>query len=577
MSAVLAKEAFSDPFSDPLAEGRAALSAGDPARASQLFRALALAEPTDFETRYWLYSALVAAGEAQAAGQVLAEARNLHSIATLRELGADMDRIRDDRGYCAEIGRQLYANAMMAPASFCLGRALDVENLDAQTMTSFGLSLQHQGRMEEAAQVFGAAAETFRHPDIHQFQLYALFADPDRLHRVPEEARRWAERYAAPLTPKGMVFANRRTIERRLRVGYFAPSLTRNQLAQFVVPVLENHDPEAVEVFVYCADPAAEAALPAHCKMRRTGGVSDLEVTARMRIDRLDILVDLWGHTAGGRMTVFARRPAPIQVSWMNFIQTTGLDCMDYVLHADCMDVPGTAARFTERIVSMGEVMTPSRPAADRPDPQPTPALKNGYVTFGAFINPAKLNEISIAAWALILRQRPSDRLVLKYSYFTDPVLQRVTRARFAAYGARPDQIEFRGASPGPEYLREFQDIDLALDPSPCPGGTGSFDALSCGIPVLTQRGEDFYARIGPLIVLPCGLPELVADGWDDYVARAHALTADFEALDALRARVRPGYEASAYRDEAGFTRKLESVYREMFANWMAADGALAA
>ena len=376
----------------------------------------------------------------------------------------------------------------------------------------------------------------------------------------------------APLTPAKPAFAKERTPNRRLRVGYVAPNFTRSQLAQFIVPVLEAHDPEAVEVFVYCVDPASEDALPRNCKIRSTGGVSDSEVVAQMRLDRIDILVDAWGHTAGSRLTVFARRPAPIQVSWLNFIQTTGLACMDYVLHADAMQVPGTAAYFTEQVCSLGEILSPSRPAANRPDLVPTPALKNGYVTFGAFINPAKLNEMTIAAWSLILRDRPADRLVLKYSYFADPVLQRVTRARFAAYGAQPEQLEFRGHSSGADYLREFQDIDLALDPSPCPGGTTSLDALAHGVPVLTQQGEDFYARIGPLMVTPCGLPELVADDWDDYIVRAHALTADFDALNALRAKTRAGYDASPYRDEAGFTRKLEGVYREMFAKWMAED-----
>src|SRR5579875_1237894 len=262
-----------------------------------------------------------------------------------------------------------------------------------------------------------------------------------------------------------------------------------------------------------------------------------------MRLDRLDVLVDLWGHNAGGRLTVFARRPAPVQVSWINANHTTGLKCMDYVLHGEAMLTPEAVPFFTEEIWSMGEVMSPYRPAPGRPDPVPTPALRNGHMTFGAFIHPSKLNEGTIAAWAAILRARPADRLILKYSYFADPVLQRVTEARFAAHGASPGQLEFRPRSSGAEYLREFQDVDLALDPSPCPGGTTSLDALANGVPVLTQWGADYYARIGPLMVLPCGLPELVARDWDDYIARALALTADFEALDALRVKTRAGFE----------------------------------
>jgi protein O-GlcNAc transferase len=568
MSAALASSAPPD----PIAEGRAALFGGDPERAAQLFGGASKAQPGDFELRYWFYSALRAADQAEAARFVLEEARTLHAVEVIRAVGADMARFQTDKAYCAQIGLQLYAAKLMGAASVCLGRCLDFENPNAQHILSYGLSLQHQGRMDEAIDVFTAAAELFRHPEIHEFLLYPLFHAPDRLRRLSEEARRWGDLYAAPLTPAKVAFANARTTERRLRIGYVAPSFTRSQLAQFILPVLDTHDPEAVEVFVYCADPRVESGLPPRCKVRSTGGVSDVEVVAQMRLDRIDILVDLWGHTAGSRLPVFAHRAAPIQISWLNFIHTTGLASMDYVLHADCMQIPGTPDLFTEEIWSLGEILSPYRPAPNRPNPVPTPALKNGYVTFGSFINPAKLNEMTIEAWASILKARPADRLVLKYSYFQDPVLQRATQARFAAYRAQPEQLEFRGNSSGEDYLREFQDIDLALDPSPCPGGTTSCDALANGVPVLTQRGRDFYERIGPLLVAPLGLPQLVAEDWDDYIVRAHALTADFAALNELRAQTRAAFDASPCRDEAGFTRKLEGVYREMFARWMAEE-----
>lgn len=555
---------------DPVADGRALLEAGDPVAAANRLHAFTDKNPADHEARYWLYSALVAAGEPAAARQTLDDARNLHSVAMLRAHGVDLNRFRTDKAYCARIGQQLYAIKHMAPASLTLGRSLDLDNPDVQRMISYGLSLQHQGRTDEAINVFSAAAEAFPHPAVHEFLLYALFHAPDRMRRVSDEARRWSDLYAAPLTPANPVFANDRTTDRPLRLGYVGPSFSRSQVAQFLLPVLEAHDPEAVEVFLYCADPAAEDALPPGCTVRGIGPLSDQDVAAKIRADRIDILIDVWGHTAGSRLPVFAFRPAPVQVAWINFVQTTGLACMDYILHADSMKVDGTEEFFTEEIWHIGPIVAPSRPSADRLPDVPTPALKNGYVTYGSFNNPAKLSEITIAAWALILRQRPQDRLILKYGPFVDPVLQRVTRARFAAYGAAPEQLEFRGHTTGPDYWREFQDIDLALDPSPCPGGTTSCDALANGVPVLTQWGDDFYSRIGVPVVLPCGLPELIAEGWDDYVAKAVALTADPQALDGLRARVRPGFEASPYRDEVGFTRNLEGIFRQMQARWLA-------
>ena len=554
---------------DPIAAGRAALGEGDPERAALHFHAACNSNATDYEARYWLYSALAAAGEGATATLALDEARNLHAHDVVRAAGADMARFRDDKAYCAQIGMQFYAAKLMSAASICFGRALNFDALDSTLMLSYGLSLQHQGRLKEAMDVFTAAAEVFADPVVHAFLLHPVFIAQSGLQRMSAESRKWGELYATPLTPPKLDFVNPRTADRPLRIGYIGPSFTRNQVAQFLLPVLEAHDPAAVKIYLYCADPSAEAKLPAACVMRRIGGVGNEQVAAMVRRDRIDVLVDVWGHTAGSRLPVFGYRPAPVQVAWINFVQSTGMACMDYVLHCDGMDIPGTEAYFTEQAWSLGKTMGLCRPAADRPDPTPTPALKNGYVTYGSFNNPAKLDEMTVAAWSLILRARPADRLILKYSYYDDPVLQRATRARFAVYGAQPEQIEFRGHSQGVDYLREFQDIDLALDPSPCIGGTTTHDALANGVPVLAHLGDNFYARSGAYTVLALGIPELVADGWDAYVERAIELTADVEALDRLRSRVRPAYDASPYRDEAGFTRTLEDAFRQMYARWL--------
>lgn len=549
-------------------QGRAALAAGEPLEAANCFAIAGQTATADSECRYWLASALFAAGETEAARHYLGEAVTLHSVQVVRNLGADAQRMAKDRAYAAAIAWQLYAAQHMGPASLAFGHALDFDHLDAQLFLTYGLSLQHQGRPEEAAQVFLGAVEAFRKPAVHEFLLFALFFVGDGVRRYAEEARRWTAAYMSGLARRDS-WDNDRNPDRRLRIGYVGPSFTRSQLRQFVMPVLENHDPAAVEVFIYCADPSAEEALPAHATVLGVKGLDDAALAERIRGDRIDILVDLWGHTAGSRLGVFARKPAPVQVAWVNFVQTTGLDAMDYVLHCDSMDTPGTDALFTETIWRTGLIMAPFRPAADRPPPAPTPALSKGRITFGSFNNPVKLSDATVAGWARILNGRPGSTLLLKYGPYADPVLQRAVRARFAAHGVAAERLEFQGHSQGADYLRAFQDIDLALDPSPCPGGTTTCDALANGVPVLTLKGDDFYARIGLNAVLACGLPELIAESWDDYVAKALALTEDVAALDALRARVRPGFEASAFRDEAGFTRRLEADFRRMFEIWL--------
>jgi protein O-GlcNAc transferase len=483
--------------------------------------------------------------------------------------GVDVARLRTDRAYACQIGNTCYAQKYMAAASDCFGRALDFDNLDPTLMLSYGLSLQHQGRIPEAVDVFTAASEVFAIPSVHQFLLYPLFCVEDRMARVSAASRHWGELYAPPPSVAPPPFANVRSTDRRLRIGYVGPSFTRNQVAPSTVPVFEAHDPQAVQVFLYTPDPAAEGPLPESCTVRKIGDLSDEDLADLIRRDRVDVLVDVWGHTSGSRLRTFTFKPAPVQIGWINFMQSTGLTCMDYVMHADSLAVPGTEAYFTEEIWRTGEIMAPYRPSPDRHPPAPTPALKNGYVTFGSFNNPVKLNDATVAAWAAILKARPNDRLVLKYGLFVDPVLQRVTQARFAGHGARPDQLEFRGHTTGADYTREFMDIDLALDPSPMPGGTTTVDAIANGVPVLVLKGDDFYARTPLPLLLPCGLGELVTETWDGYVEKALALTSDFAALDALRARIRPAFDNSPYRDEVGFTRRLEADYRRMFQRWL--------
>lgn len=567
MSALAARDGSETP--DRLAQGVAAFEAGDLAVAIGHLQARVMEAPSDHEARYWLATAAGAAGAKAQADAILSEARTLHAYAFMVSAGVDTARLVHDKAYATQIGGQLYANKYMAAATECYGRALDFDNLDPTLMLGYGLSLQHQGRIQEAVDVFTAASEVFANPSVHQFLLYPLFCVEDRMARVSAESRRWGELYAPPPDRPPPPFTNSRSTDRRLRIGYVGPSFTKNQVAPSTVPVFEAHDPEAVEVFLYTPDPLAEGPLPATCTVRKIGGLSDEDAAAMIRGDQIDILVDVWGHTSGSRLRMFTLKPAPVQLGWINFMQSTGLTCMDYVMHADSMEVPGTEAYFTEEIWRTGEIMAPYRPSPERHPPAPTPALKNGYVTFGSFNNPAKLNDATVAAWAKILTARPGDRLVLKYGMFVDPVLQRVTQARFAAHGARPDQLEFRGHSTGADYTREFQDIDLALDPSPVPGGTTTVDAIANGTPVLVLKGDDFYARTPLPLLLPCGLGELVAESWDDYVEKALALTADFGALDALRLRIRPAFDNSPYRDEVGFTRRLEADYRRMFQRWL--------
>ena len=544
--------------SDLIARGRADLLI---ARS----RAGIAAAPSDYTARYQLAAALAAAGQAAEARAELDQARLLHGLLVMKQWGADLVQLQSDPAYAKTLAQKLYGGGHMALASLAYGAAIEAGAREPSTLLSHALSLQHQGRAEEAVEAFEAAGRLYPTAEITQFALPAMFAVKDGPARHAAAARRWASQYAPPRPAPP--FANSPSPARVLRIGYVAPSFSKTQSRQFVTPIFDNHDRSAVEIFAYANQAEDADAFCEPVNMRSLGGLDDRRAAELIRQDRIDVLIDCWGHNAGNRLTMFALRPAPVQAGWINYQQTTGLKAMDYVILTDFVEAEGMAALFEEEIWRMGDAC-----GAFRPDPgprtSPAPIVAKGHATFGAFINPAKLTDPTVALWAKILRAAPGSRLILKYQYFLDPVLQLTTQARFLAEGADPDAIEFRGRTSGAAYHAEFADIDLALTPTPCPGGTTSLEALSRGVPVLTLKGEDFYSRIGLSEVTPTGMIDLIALSPEDYVAKAVALAADPAAMQALRERMPAAFDSASYRDEAGMARRLEAVYRAMFQRW---------
>jgi len=551
-----------------LAAGREALLQGRPSAAAPAFAAAVERDPADHEARYWLASALMLLGDPDGADQALNEARTLHALAASQQMGADLSRLKTDADYANTVAVQLYGQGCVAMASVVWGLAIAAGRQEPQMWANYALSLQHQGRVEEASSLYRATAKDFASPAIHQFLVYAELFCEDGERRHAAEARTWADLHAR--VPPPPPHPNAPLSARRLRVGYVAPSFAGSQLRQFITPLLENHDPAVVDVVLYPNDASTEAGWPSWIRIHPIGQLSDADAAALIRRDGIDVLNDCWGHTAGSRLGVFARKPAPVQAAWINFFQTTGLPQMDYVLHAASDAAPDFEGLFTEKLWPLGPVFTPFRPAAGRLPPAATPALATGRVTFGSFNHPAKLSPAAMSAWAEVLRSRPDAQLLLKYRYFADPVLQRAIQAQFAARGVAPERLVFAGHSSGEDYFKAFQAVDLMLDCWPAPGSTTTLEALSNGAPVLAMVGENpgvggFYART---ILQAAGLADLATTSPDAFVARALELTQDVARLDRLRARVRPGFDASAICDEVGFTRGLEQAYARMFECW---------
>ncbi|MES2187025.1 MAG: O-linked N-acetylglucosamine transferase [Pseudomonadota bacterium] len=351
---------------------------------------------------------------------------------------------------------------------------------------------------------------------------------------------------------------------RPLRVGYVSADLCQHTVGLLAKDVLASHDPARVLAFAYHAGPQRDwvtEQLARSCSLRMVGALDDAALARQVQADGIDVLVDLSGHTAGSRLTMFARRPAPVQVSWLGYFATTGLAVMDAVLLDAAHAPPGAETQFTETVVRMPQgrwcyVPVPFMP----PVPAGLPAQRNGHVTFGCFNNSAKLNGRVFDLWARLLLAVPTARLVLKWRTFLDPAYGARVREAFAAHGVDPARLDLRGPSFHVDALKEYGDIDIALDPFPFTGGLTSCEALWMGVPVVTWPQERVVSRQTLALLQTVGLPELAASDANDYLRIASTLAADLPRLDALHAGLRGRVAASPLCDAAGFTRGLEDV-----------------
>jgi len=363
--------------------------------------------------------------------------------------------------------------------------------------------------------------------------------------------------------------------DRRLRVGYLSPDLRRHSVSYFIEPVLAHHDPRQVEVHCYFNWSLPDD-VTSRLKTYAAGWVdcywmSNEELAARIEADGIDLLVDLAGHTAGNRMLVVARKPAPVQLTYLGYPTTTGLDAVDYRLTDWQVDPRGSEAFSAERLLRLPHSYYCYRPLASAPEVVPLPMRQAGHMTFGSFNNIAKVSARTLQLWARLLQAVPGSRLMLKAKSLDDAAVQDSVRLRLADLGVHPDRLILRGwekAVGG--QLELYRHVDIALDTFPYNGGTTTCEALWMGVPVVTLRGRTHASRMGASLLTAATLPELVTDSEDQFVAVARQLADDPERLAALRRGLRARLRAAPLMDEAGFTRALESRYRDAWRRWCA-------
>ena len=454
-------------------------------------------------------------------------------------------------------------------------RAVALNPRSAEVHNNLGVVLTAQGWVDEAiAHYERAIACNPEYVIAHSNLLMALNYLPDRDPASIFAAHvDFAKRREAPLVGMRRPLGNDHSKERRLKIGYVSSDFRQHAVAHFVETLWAHHDHELFEVFGYynhMYQDEVTRRLRAHADHWRVIARLSYEQTAeQIRNDQIDLLVDLGGHT-GTHLLVFAHTPAPIQVTWLGYPNTTGLSSMNYRITDAWADPPGQTEQFhTEQLIRLPDCFSCYQPVQDAPEVAPLPALRNGYVTFGSFNLPGKITPEVIRLWAQILRAIPGSRLMLKYRSLADETVQQRVRRAFSALDVAPEQLDLLGHSISHKsHLEHYHRVDIGLDPFPYNGATTTCDALWMGVPVITLAGHTHVARVGVSQLSNLGLTQLIAYTPEDYIGIARHLASHLDTVAALRAELRPRMAASPLTQAERFTRNIEQAYRAMWHDW---------
>ena len=504
--------------------GVASLESGDPTRAVPSFRRAIALEPSRPEAHNILGVALLAAGE-------LSSAR-------------------------AAFGEALRLNPQFAPAHDNLGRLA-----------------KSAGLLDEAIDHFQAAVALRPEPNSHSNLLLGLnYTDRFAPSEVLAEHRRWNQFHAAGLAPAAPSRFPPRPAGRRIRIGYVSPDFSHHAVSYFIAPVLAAHDRTKFEIFCY-----ASVAAPDRVTERLRGlaehwrdivHLNDEAAAALVRADEIDLLIDLAGHTAGHRLGLFARRPAPVQATWIGYPNTTGLETIDYRLTDAISDPPGqTDPFYSEKLVRLPATFSCYEPDQAAPPVNALPGAASGVITLGSFNNFAKVTPAVIALWARLLRELPTARLLLKSRGLGDGSVAGRIRAAFADAGVSSERVILQAEElPVAAHLALYHQVDIALDPFPYNGTTTTCEALWMGVPVVTLAGRTHAARVGASLLTHVGLGHWVAQGPDDYVKIVTAAASNLAQLADLRRTLRDQMANSPLGQADVFTRQLEVVFSDLIA-----------
>ncbi len=438
---------------------------------------------------------------------------------------------------------------------------------------NLGNYLKDQGLLDDALECYKKAVEAqpesaANHSNLVYSTNFHAGYEPASLFA---EARRWSQRHT-DFIPRRSSHPNDPAPDRRLRIGYVSPDFRQHVVGYNLLPLLHEHDHDGFEIFCYATSPHRDS-VTAEFESRADHwrditDLADAEAAETIDRDGIDLLVDLTMHMARNRLPLFARRPAPVQISLLASCSTSGLDTIDYRISDPYLDPPGANTDcYVERVFRLPHTAWCYQTGGPLPAVRPAPSATLGHVVFGCRNNFAKVSPPVLDLWIEVLRAVPNSRLLLQTP---NGSIRQNTFERFARNGVPAERIEFLSRAPWKEFIGSYHRMDVALDPFPYSGWITTCDALSMGVPVVTLSGSTLLGRGGKSILSNVGLPELIANTPEQYVEIAASLANDLPRRNELRSTLRDRLDRSPLRDAKGYARDMEAAYRTMWREWCA-------
>lgn len=455
----------------------------------------------------------------------------------------------------------------------CHDYALALDSGNAEARFARAQALQQCHRISEAVAEYGRfiTAQPARH-DARSYRLYALHnLDSVTREELFAEHQAFARAVGEALAP---VLPNVANPDRKLRIAFLSPDLRAHSCAYFLEPLLQHLDRDQFELFLYHdhfrVDEVSERLRQLSQVWRNFLGQPEAAVEQAIRADAPDILVDLVGHTGMNRLSLFARRLAPVQITYLGYPNTTGLVAMDYRFTDAIADPEGDADAFaTERLVRFAPTAWTYAPPADAPLPDREPGGSGAGITFGCFNNLAKVTDTMLRVWGRLLEQVPDSRLLLKGVGLDEAPVQERYHERMRRCGIPIERVEFLGKTARTaEHLACYRKVDVALDTFPYHGTTTTCEALWMGVPVVTLMGDRHASRVGGSLLTAAGHPEWITPTPDEYVSVAAKLAADGRGRATLRNELRAELQRSVLMDHRGQSAWFAAALRDCWRAW---------